>query len=55
MSSLMPSFNTSFKECVPCTKFAHNAVDNGDILVPHVVDHDLADIRLLDYVPVPCS
>lgn len=42
-----------FEECVPLAKLAHDAVDDGDVLVPHVVDHHLTDICLLDQVSVP--
>lgn len=41
------------KRCVPFSKFAHYTVDDGDVLVPHVVDHDLADVRLLYQVSIP--
>lgn len=50
---LSPILDGISEICVPFSKFAHYAVDNGDVLVPHVVDHDLADVRLLDQVSVP--
>lgn len=50
---LSPALDGILEECVPFSKLAHHAVDNRDVLVPHVVDHDLADVRLLDQVSVP--
>lgn len=34
-------------------ELAHHAVHDGDVFSPHVVDHDLAHVRLRHQVPVP--
>ena len=50
---LSPALDGISMRHVPFAKLSHDAVDDRDVLVPHVVDHNLADVRLFHQISVP--